>query len=75
MNRVENERTDCDIQGLGSDCTYIEVRRYYCDRCGNEDVLYISPDGRELCSRCVQTEFGIDLDEYLGGEFTKIVSE
>lgn len=54
MRVIENECVGCppDMGCLGSSCPYRNVERYYCDKCGAENVLYHWDDS-ELCAECV----------------------
>lgn len=53
--KIENECVDCpkEIGCIGDLCPYKNVTRYYCDNCGNEDILYRF-DNKELCLECVK---------------------
>lgn len=75
MRKEENDCVGCGLPCIGSACGYAHAVHYYCDGCGNEDTLYISPDGRELCADCVRKEFGVDMNVSAPGEhpeFAKI---
>ena len=75
MRTEENDCVGCGLPCIGSACGYAHAVHYHCDGCGNEDTLYISPDGQELCADCVRKEFGIDLNTAHEGEhleFSKI---
>ena len=54
MKKIENECVGCppELGCLGASCHYRNVERYYCDRCGNETVLY-EFDNEELCIKCI----------------------
>lgn len=43
---------------LGDSCPNKNVERHYCDKCGNEEKLYIY-DGYELCKDCLLENFEI----------------
>ena len=58
MKRRENECVNCDLPCIGNNCPYKEVIRFYCDRCGCEDILY-HYDGEELCKDCLLKNFEI----------------
>ena len=49
---VENECTDCGLPCIGSSCKYLNVTRYYCDDCEDENILY-EYDSEQLCINCV----------------------
>lgn len=54
MIKHENECVDCGLPCLGDSCKYKNVRRLYCDCCGEEtDELYKNYDGDELCHKCM----------------------
>ncbi len=39
---------------------------YYheCDRCGSTEQLYYSPDGEELCMKCIMEDYEeVDMEE------------
>ena len=55
MRMIENECVDCGFPCIESACRYYAVTRYYCDECGNEDVLYEFED-RELCLDCIKEQ-------------------
>lgn len=54
MMIVENECVGCppEMGCLGSACPYLNVKRFYCDKCGKEETLY-KFDGQELCIDCI----------------------
>lgn len=56
MIKIEDECVGCppEIGCLGSSCPYKNVHRFYCDKCGEEDVLYWW-DGQQLCLDCIET--------------------
>ena len=58
MKKIENECVECGLPCLGDSCPYKEVVRFYCDRCGEEDMLYHYED-EELCKDCLLKEFEI----------------
>ena len=58
MKLIEDECVDCGLPCLGSSCKYKNVERFYCDKCGEEDVLY-EYDGLELCIECIKGELSI----------------
>lgn len=60
MKRVENECVCCppDMGCIGNACPYVNVARYYCDICGEEDVLY-HYDGQELCIECIRNQLDV----------------
>ena len=60
MIRIENECLDCpsELGCLGDSCPNRNVTRFYCDRCGEEDILYYY-DNEELCRDCLLKEFEI----------------
>ena len=51
MVRHENECVDCGKPCLGSSCPYRNVKRFYCDECGEEEDLGIFED-KQLCQEC-----------------------
>ena len=55
---VENECVDCGLPCIRESCKYYNVKRYYCDSCGDEDVLY-ELYGDELCIHCVAQRLSI----------------
>lgn len=54
MRKIENECIGCppELGCLGSACRYSKVARYYCDKCGDETVLFEFED-KELCLFCI----------------------
>ena len=61
MIRVENDCVGCEDIGLhciGYPCRYKQVKRYYCDECGDETTLYDTEYG-ELCRDCLLEKFDI----------------
>ena len=61
MKKVENECVGCTDLGLhclGSSCPNREVIRFYCDRCGKEEILY-HYENEELCKDCLLEKFEI----------------
>lgn len=52
MINYENDCVDCGLPCF-STCKYKNNPHYYCDDCGEEEVLYYY-DGKELCIRCVK---------------------
>lgn len=54
MKRIENECVGCpyEMGCLDSACPYINVERFYCDKCGEETDLY-EFDDQELCIECI----------------------
>lgn len=60
MKQVENECVGCppEMGCMGSSCPYQRVTRYYCDRCGDENILY-DYYGEELCQECLLNEFEV----------------
>lgn len=53
MIRIENECVDCGLPCMGSSCPYQNVERHYCDKCGDEEVLY-NFNGGEYCMSCIE---------------------
>lgn len=58
MRKTENECVGCGLPCLGSGCPHINVIRFYCDNCGEEDVLY-HLDDKELCIECIKEELTV----------------
>lgn len=57
MVKIENECVGCPPEKgcIGSACKYMNVKRYYCDKCKDEtDIFYF--DDRELCIHCIEEE-------------------
>lgn len=55
MLKIENECVGCTEMGLpckGAGCPNRNVRRLYCDRCGDEIAVAYIVDGDELCEEC-----------------------
>lgn len=64
MIKVENECVGCDIPCIGGRCALTHVRRFYCDKCGEEvDTLYWSDRGEQLCLWCMEDETGLESDD------------
>lgn len=62
---IENECVGCPPERgcLGDSCPNRNVRRLYCDFCGDEvDELYRYFDGSELCEECVKEKIFIELE-------------
>lgn len=57
MIKIENECVGCppEIGCIGNSCPYLNVPRFYCDECDNEDTLYWW-DGRQLCLDCIKKQ-------------------
>lgn len=56
MIKYEDECVGCREIGLpclGSGCGKTNVPHYYCDKCGDEEVLYYY-DGQEICLNCIR---------------------
>ena len=53
MIEITNECVDCGLPCLGNSCQYRNVKRYYCDSCGEEEQLY-DYDGEEHCLDCIE---------------------
>ena len=60
MVRIENDCVDCPT--CSADCTASHTPHYYCDRCGDETVLYHYED-EELCQDCIYRIVEIDFVE------------
>ena len=61
MRKYENECCDCAVPSypcMGDSCPLRKVPHYYCDKCGEEDVLYHF-DGLELCLECIKEELEV----------------
>ena len=61
MVTYENECVGCPPERgcLESACPNRNVRRLYCDRCGNEEEKLYKYDGEELCADCLLDEFEV----------------
>ena len=57
MKVTENECVDCGLPCFSS-CPYLNVTRYYCDKCGTEEKLY-NYNGEEICQECLLKEFEV----------------
>jgi ribosomal protein S27AE len=67
MERIENDCCGCAVPAypcIGNSCPLRNARHYYCDKCGNETILY-HWDDRQLCAECVIEQ----LDVVEGSEF------
>ncbi len=55
MKTLENECVGCPphMGCMGSSCPNRNVPHFYCDSCGNEDVLY-EYEGGEYCIECIK---------------------
>lgn len=53
MKTTSDECVDCGLSCMGSRCPNKNVVRYYCDECGEEEILY-KYDDRELCIKCIE---------------------
>ena len=60
MIRYENECVGCppEIGCFGASCPKRNVPHFYCDKCGNEDILFYWYD-RELCIECIAEELDV----------------
>ena len=60
MRKVENECVGCppEIGCLGNSCPNMNVVRFYCDKCGEENKLY-HYDDEELCESCLLKNFDV----------------
>lgn len=56
MVRYENECVSCGLPCLGNMCPNRNVKRLYCDKCGDEAETLYEYDGMELCENCVLSE-------------------
>lgn len=58
MKIIENECLNCppEIGCMGDTCPNKNVARFYCDECGEEEILYCY-DGEELCQDCLLRRF------------------
>ena len=58
MKVIENECLNCppEIGCMGDTCPNKNVARFYCDECGEEEMLYCY-DGEELCQDCLLRRF------------------
>ena len=55
MVKIENDCCNCATGSypcLGNSCPRRNAKHYYCDKCGEEDLLY-DFDGQELCVDCI----------------------
>lgn len=54
MVKLENECVGCppNMGCLGDSCPYRNVPHFYCDECGEEEVLY-EFEGGEYCLDCI----------------------
>lgn len=55
MIEITDECVDCGLPCLGKACPYKNVKRFYCDRCGEETTIYHF-EGEQLCIDCVASE-------------------
>lgn len=53
MIKYENECCDCGLPCLGDRCPNRNVRRLYCDKCGNDCRELYEVDGEQLCDDCL----------------------
>ena len=53
MVEYEDECVGCGLPCYGNSCPNRNVPHYYCDECGDEEILY-EFDGEELCIRCIK---------------------
>ena len=59
MIRIENDCCGCAVPAypcLGDSCKLRNNPHYYCDQCGEEDTLYESYNGKQLCRECLIDE-------------------
>lgn len=66
MKKIENECCGCpkEMGCIGDACPNKNVARFYCDVCGEEEMLYCY-DGEELCRDCLLEKF----DKVSGSEW------
>lgn len=56
MKKIENECVDCPMGCIGDACPNKNVAHFYCDECGEEEILYYYED-EELCQSCLIKRF------------------
>ena len=58
MKKIVDECVGCpkEIGCFGDTCPNKNVARFYCDVCGEEEMLYCY-DGEELCQDCLLERF------------------
>ena len=65
MVKRENRCCGCATPAYpcrGSACPLVNIKIYYCDKCGDElDDIY-DVDGKELCEYCLKKEFKREYD-------------
>lgn len=60
---ISNECVGCGLPCLGDSCPNRNVKRLYCDCCGEEvDELYCYFDDSELCEDCVKEKVFAELE-------------
>lgn len=62
MVRIEDECVSCGLPCLGDSCVNRNVRRYYCDDCGEDVETLYHYDGEQLCEQCVLKRLEIVTD-------------
>ncbi len=76
MTRTENECVDCGLPCIGNACSYRNVERTYCDKCGDEigeDGFKI--DGSDICGACADTIIDEVVNELSSKEKDALVRE
>jgi Zn finger protein HypA/HybF involved in hydrogenase expression len=60
MMTIENECVGCppEMGCLGSACPNRNVKRFYCDKCKDEETLY-EFNGQELCINCISKQLTV----------------
>lgn len=55
MIKYENECVGCpkEMGCLGNICPYKNIKRLYCDKCGEDCEELYNVDGEELCEECL----------------------
>ena len=62
MVKIEDECVGCPPERgcLGISCPNRNIRRLYCDNCGDEaDMLYKLADDEEVCEDCLKERFEV----------------
>ena len=52
MIAIESDCVDCDLPCIYEACRHYRTVHYYCDKCGEEDIIYEFND-EQLCLDCI----------------------
>ena len=59
MVYYESDCVSCGLPCLYESCPYYRVKRFKCDKCGEEDIKLYHYDNEEICEECLLREFEV----------------